>query len=316
MLLVDDDQPELAHGCEDRRARSDQHPRLSRFESLPDAGAFALGEPGVQHLDQTAKATPHAGGGLRCERDLRDEDDHATPLLQRVCSGPEEHLGLAGPGHAMEQQLAAAPVAVDRLLQAADRGELRLRRVERCFEIRRRRIDLDELALRRELPHGCGGGTRARGDVAERSRRILGGAEDRRLAGTAHRGPVDGCEPRIGRRRIPRRWQHELERPRRRRGVALADLERQVDELRWDATTRVRRRLECDPRGDVLGRRSTQDDALLLAPPERNLHDGAGWQLACVRQRPFQPARRDERYDDNGVRAQRGARRPCRCAPS
>ena len=270
----------------------------------------------MQHLDEAAEPPPHTRGRLRRQRDLGHEDDHAAPLLQRVGSRAQEHLGLARAGHAVEQELATAPTVIDRLLQPVDGGKLRLGRIERGLEIRGRCSNLDELALCDQLAHSRRRCTRAGTDVTEGTRGVLGCAQDRGLPRAAYLGPLDGGQPWIRRRHIAGGRQHQLECPCRRRGVALADLEREVDEVGGHTATRVRRRLERDTRGDVVVGRRAQNDALFLAASKRYLHDSSRRQIPRVRQRPLQPARRNERYDDNGVRAQRGARRPCRCAPS
>ena len=316
VLLVDHDQAEVAQRRQDRRARADQHTRLPALEALPDPCPLALRQPRVQHLDESTKAPPHARRRLGSQRDLGHEDDHATALLERVCCRPQEDLGLAGAGDTVEQQLAAARPTVDGLLETGDGRLLGLRRGERGLEVRWWRGDLSQAAVGDQLAHGGRSGARPRGDVAERAGGVTRGAEDRSLPRPAGLRPVGDREPGIRWRRVALRRQDEFERARRRRGVALGDLQREVDQLGRHTRARVHGRLEGDPGRDVLGRGCAQHDTLLLPAAERNRHHGPDGQRARIRQRSLQPARRDERADDDGVRARRGARRPCLCAPS
>ena len=55
MLLVDDDQPEVAQRREDRRARADAHARLAAAQPLPLVVALAQPELRVQHRDASPK---------------------------------------------------------------------------------------------------------------------------------------------------------------------------------------------------------------------------------------------------------------------
>jgi hypothetical protein len=61
----------------------------------------------VQQRDRIAEAAAEAADGLRRQGDLRDEDDHALPALQRLRGNLEVDLGLAGPGDPVEQEALA-----------------------------------------------------------------------------------------------------------------------------------------------------------------------------------------------------------------
>ena len=138
VLLVDDDQAEPAHRREDRRARTDDDARLAARDPLALVAALCLGERRVQDRDALAEALPHASHRLRCERDLRHEDDRAEPALEHRRAGLEVHLGLARAGCAVEQEVAA--LARD---DPVDGSALRLRQRHRL------RLAAERLALRR-----------------------------------------------------------------------------------------------------------------------------------------------------------------------
>ncbi len=111
MLLVDDDQPEVLDRGEHGRARPHAHPRLALAQPPPLGVALAGRQPRVQHGDGVAEAFDEAPDDLRGERDLGHEHDRAAPLLQRGGGGAQVDLGLARPGHAVQQPLLGAPRA-------------------------------------------------------------------------------------------------------------------------------------------------------------------------------------------------------------
>ena len=108
VLLVDDDQPEVGDRREDGGARADGDPRLAGAQAPPLVVALALAERGVQQRDGVAEARLEAPDGLRRERDLRHEHDHALAALQRRGGGAQVDLGLARAGHAVQQMRSAA----------------------------------------------------------------------------------------------------------------------------------------------------------------------------------------------------------------
>ena len=107
MLLVDHHQPEVGDGGEHGRARPDGDPRLAGAQPPPLVVALAFAERGVQQRHGVAEARLEARDGLRRERDLRHEHDHAAPALERVRAGAQVDLGLAGAGDAVQQVRAA-----------------------------------------------------------------------------------------------------------------------------------------------------------------------------------------------------------------
>ena len=103
MLLVDDDQPEPLDRGEDGRARADGDPRLAGAQPPPLVVALALAQRRVQQRDRVPEARREARDGLRRQRDLRDERDHALATLQRRRRRAQVDLGLARAGDAVQQ---------------------------------------------------------------------------------------------------------------------------------------------------------------------------------------------------------------------
>ena len=81
VLLVDDDEPEVAHGGEDRRARPDADQRVAAAQPPPLVVALPRPEPRVKQRDGVAEALAKAGDRLRRQRDLGDEHDRAAAAL-------------------------------------------------------------------------------------------------------------------------------------------------------------------------------------------------------------------------------------------
>ena len=78
MLLVDHHQPELAATGAKTAERGPTAIRASpRAQPPPLVVALALAERGVQQRDRVAEARLEAPDGLRRQRDLRHQHDHA-----------------------------------------------------------------------------------------------------------------------------------------------------------------------------------------------------------------------------------------------
>ncbi len=84
----------------------------------------------MQDRDAVAEAGAHPADGLRCERDLRNEDDRAEPALERRGARLQVHLGLAGAGRAVDEEVAAV-TGVHRLDDPRHGGDLLGRERER-----------------------------------------------------------------------------------------------------------------------------------------------------------------------------------------
>ena len=83
VLLVDDDQAEVAERREDRRAGTDTDPGGPGTQSSPLVEPLALREPGVEHGDAVAEPGRDPADRLRGEADLGDEQDRAAAPVQR-----------------------------------------------------------------------------------------------------------------------------------------------------------------------------------------------------------------------------------------
>ena len=123
VLLVDDDQADVGNRREHRRARPDAHPRLAANEPLPFRRALRAGDPRVHDGDDVAEPRLEPLERLRRQRDLRHEHDCAASCGERVGDRVQVHLGLAGAGHAVQQQTRAGAV-VQGAQDGVDRDDL------------------------------------------------------------------------------------------------------------------------------------------------------------------------------------------------
>ena len=91
VLLVDDDEAQVAHRREDGRAGADHHPRLAGGQRQPAVEPLALAEVAVPDDDLVVggdglQASVQARHGLGRERDLGHEVDHAAARGQRLAT--------------------------------------------------------------------------------------------------------------------------------------------------------------------------------------------------------------------------------------
>ena len=111
VLLVDDDQPEVAHRREDGRARADDNIVKARSNLPPFVVALARRQAAVHDGDRIAESGAKPGDRLRRERDLGDK--HYRPLAppDNGVDRLQVHLGFPAAGDALEQyRLELAPV--------------------------------------------------------------------------------------------------------------------------------------------------------------------------------------------------------------
>ena len=196
MLLVDADQAESRHRREHGGARADHDRRLAGGDPLPLVPSLRVGQPRVEDRDPVAEAGLEAAEGLRGERDLRDEDDRASPALERRRAGLKVDLGLAAPRRTGEEQVRAA--FVERGHDPVDRPPLRLREPLRLRLAAEPRCGLASLSaphaqLRRdELERPCRRRAVVVGDperqVDERRRQLVEDRFDRRDLDSRRRG--------------------------------------------------------------------------------------------------------------------------------
>ena len=103
VLLVDDDQPQVAIGQEQRRPRADDQLCASpRSTGPPVAPALRL-ERSECHSAAPPKRAAETVEPVGGQRDLGQQDQHLSVRPQRRGDGFEIDLGLAGPGDAVEQ---------------------------------------------------------------------------------------------------------------------------------------------------------------------------------------------------------------------
>ena len=108
VLLVDHDQADVAHRCEDRAAGADDDPRLTPHDAVALVATLGATERGVQDRDDVAEALAEPTHGLRRERDLRDEHDRAAAAGERRGARLQVDLRLAAAGRPLEQHVLAA----------------------------------------------------------------------------------------------------------------------------------------------------------------------------------------------------------------
>ena len=120
VFLVDDDQAEPGEGREHGRAGADEDAMLAAGAFVPNVEALRVRDAGVQHRG-SAEAGPHAVQRLRCERDLRHQQQRLAATAQHLGNDVEIHLRLAAAGDAIEQVAAVLAEAGD---DALDGGAL------------------------------------------------------------------------------------------------------------------------------------------------------------------------------------------------
>ncbi len=133
LLLVDDEQTKLLHGCKDRAARADDDARETRTDALPLVIALRERQTAVQDGDRVAEIGGKCLDHLRRQRDLRHEQDRALPRCERLRDQVQIDERLAAAGHAEEQRR----LRVRRAQQRLQAGKhLLLRRRQRRDRLR------------------------------------------------------------------------------------------------------------------------------------------------------------------------------------
>ena len=126
LLLVDDEQAKILHGCKDRAARADDDARETRTDALPLVIALRERQTAVQDGNRVAEIGGKRLDHLRRQRDLRNEQDRALPRCERLRDQVQIHERLAAAGHAEEQRRLRVRRAQQRL-QAGKHLPLRRR---------------------------------------------------------------------------------------------------------------------------------------------------------------------------------------------
>ena len=104
VLLVHDHQPEGPDGREHRAAGAQHHVCLTPGDAVVLGRPLGRGEGRVPDRHALSQARTQAPQQLRSEGDLRHEHQRAPPPRTRLVDRTQVHLGLARPGHAMQEQ--------------------------------------------------------------------------------------------------------------------------------------------------------------------------------------------------------------------
>ncbi len=109
LLFVDDHQPELAHGREERRAGTDHDTSLAGPQAFPLLLPLGRTERRMKQGEPVAEAFGRRAGKRRHQSDLGHQEDRRASQLQRSLSRAEVDLGLARAGHAVQQETTELP---------------------------------------------------------------------------------------------------------------------------------------------------------------------------------------------------------------
>ena len=103
MLLIDNEDGEIAERQEQSRARPGDDLHLALREASPDAGTLARADAGMPFRRPHAEALRETIEELRRQRDFRHQDQRLPSLAQSFRDGLEINLRLARAGDAFEQ---------------------------------------------------------------------------------------------------------------------------------------------------------------------------------------------------------------------
>ena len=195
-----------------RRSAPDHDRRLAGRDPLPLVPSLRVGQPRVEDRDPVAEAGLEAAEGLRGERDLRDEDDRASPALERRRAGLKVDLGLAAPVAPARSRCARAFVEAVTIRSTARRCDW----VSRSGSASPLSPGRSGVALRAARAASA---RRARAPVPASSRSSRRPrAPGRRASAAARRGPIRPARPRFPAERQRRSPRPHRARPRARSG--------------------------------------------------------------------------------------------------
>ena len=163
VLFIDDDEPEIGIGHEQRRARADHDRRLAFGDRRPVARAGARRQFGMPFQRAHAKALREAVEELAGQRDLRHQDQRLLAAADGLRNRLEIDLGLARAGDAVEQRDMKAAAGgeraqhIDRAALLARELRLRIGRIGRRRRGRRRHRLHHQRALIDEAVDHAGG---------------------------------------------------------------------------------------------------------------------------------------------------------------
>ncbi|MEP7223413.1 MAG: hypothetical protein ABI783_00455 [Actinomycetota bacterium] len=110
MLFVDDDQPKVVDGCEDRGARADDDASLPGNDPLPLVTSLRLGERRVENGNEPAEARTEPANRLRGQGYLRHEHNRTSPALERGRTCLEVDLGLTAPRRTVQEKMTSSSI--------------------------------------------------------------------------------------------------------------------------------------------------------------------------------------------------------------
>ena len=103
MFFIDNDQPEVPEGKEQRRARAHHHLRAALAYHLPGAAPLGHGDTRMPFRRLGTEPRLDTRDELGCQRDLGQQDQRLAPPLQGFSHRFQINLGLARTGHAAQQ---------------------------------------------------------------------------------------------------------------------------------------------------------------------------------------------------------------------
>ena len=104
LLLVHDDEPDIAQRCKHRRTSTQHDAGLAAADTLELVVALRHPQSAVQQRYLIAEIGGEPRHHLRCQRDLRHQDHHGPPLPQQLLRQPDIDQRFAAAGNALQQR--------------------------------------------------------------------------------------------------------------------------------------------------------------------------------------------------------------------
>ena len=123
MLLVDADETEIFHGCEECRARADDDLEFTRAESFPHGESRLFAKSAMQDGNLVTEARAKAVHELRRECNFWDEQDGALSAGEGMSRRVQVDFRLSRCRNSVEQEGASTP-RIDGLIDRVDRSAL------------------------------------------------------------------------------------------------------------------------------------------------------------------------------------------------
>ena len=132
VLLVDDDETQVAERAKERRTRADDNAGRTAGDHIPLVQALASRKTRMEHGYRLAKARAEAADGLGRQRDLGHQHAGRTAGRQHALNRRKVNLGFAGAGDAVDKDHVSVGVQTgalnlrECLLLAVGKGDRRL----------------------------------------------------------------------------------------------------------------------------------------------------------------------------------------------